>query len=203
MRRDACTPHLAAALSILAAGCGEALVGNPYSGVDGGGADPVIDAAPATADAGAPDAALPDAAPPCAGGDAQVTGSSGNCYMLFTTPATWQAAADVCAAQSPAAHLATMTDALEDELVMELAGDLDAWVGGNDLAVGGTWVWPTGEPMIYENWGLGEPNNGNGSYEEDCMIVRKIGIQDDPTFNVDTWDDRPCSHEYRFICERP
>lgn len=203
MRRDAQRPYLAAGLAIAIAGCGDALISDSLTGGVDGAVTASIDAAPPGPDAAVPipDAA-PDAAPPCTGGDAQATGANGNCYLLFTTPASWQSAADVCAQQVPAAHLATLTDAVEDQLVMDLAGAQDAWVGGNDLAVGGSWVWLTGEPMTYQHWGSGEPNNGGGYYEEDCMIVRKLGTSSDPTFNVETWDDRSCSNLYAFVCER-
>ena len=56
------------------------------------------------------------------------------------------------------------------------------------------------------NFNTGEPNNGSGTYQEDCIVMRGD--------KADVWDDRPCGPEpgaggvgqtptsYPFICER-
>ena len=42
------------------------------------------------------------------------------------------------------------------------------WVGGTDMHHEGGWVWMSGAPWGYENWGPDEPNqNGN----EDCTAL--------------------------------
>lgn len=192
---------IAAAIG-LAAGCTRAVIGGPDPSADDdvGGPDaaPIV---PPMVDAAAPPA---DAAPvPCTGGDAQVD-TGGSCYVLFTTTtATWAGAADVCALMGADAHLASIGDAAEDALIIDLAGDRDVWIAGDDISVEGSWEWNTGEAWSFEHWGSGEPNNGGSSGNvENCAIMRKVGTSTDPTYNVGTWDDRPCERSYAFICER-
>merc|ERR1711970_1580040 len=43
------------------------------------------------------------------------------------------------------------------------------WLGGNDLHREGSWVWPSGQPFTYTNWGEGEPNDSDG--KEDCIAI--------------------------------
>jgi hypothetical protein len=153
-------------------------------------------------DAGLPDAALADDAAgaaidaataplPCVEGDDRaVDPETGNCYMVFRQPRSWGEALVFC--ESLGGHLAVVTGQAENDLLTPLVGLVDAWMGGNDIAVEGDWVWITGEPMIYENWRAGEPNDfGDG---EDCMILEGA--------RGGSWDDRPCTRLYDFVCER-
>ncbi|HUH04662.1 MAG TPA: C-type lectin domain-containing protein [Kofleriaceae bacterium] len=189
---------------IAAVGCSDASLGDTQIGVDAGvaepdGALPTPDAATApTADAAPPP---PDAPLPCNAGSTNVSGPNGECYMLFAAPSTWIDAAAACIALGNGTHLADITTTTEDALLIQLAGTADAWLGARDLSEG-LWLWTDGSTVAYTNWGTNEPNNGNGSYEEDCMIMRKVGTSSDPNYNVGTWDDRPCDRLYNYICER-
>ncbi|WAR26359.1 MRC1-like protein, partial [Mya arenaria] len=72
-----------------------------------------------------------------------------SCYMVETTAtSTWQTARDNCAALG--AHLAVITDAAENSFIVNLLTSLNIgfpvfWLGGNDIAVEGTYVWETAE----------------------------------------------------------
>ncbi len=97
-------------------------------------------------------------------------------------------------------YLATITSAAEKAFLDINFGNMDAWIGANDIAVEGTWIWATGPeigtqfwqggtggvttaPFNYANWTpSGEPNDFNG---EDCAHIRS-----DP---ANTWNDLPCS----------
>jgi len=78
----------------------------------------------------------------------------------------------------------------------------DALIGANDLGAEGTFVWDDGSLLTYVHWDTGEPNNGAGMYEEDCVV--KLGASNG------AWSDRPCSMailmsvpgEYPYVCER-
>ena len=47
--------------------------------------------------------------------------------------------------------------------------DQGLWIGFNDAAVEGTFVWSSGEPVTYDNWGGVEPNDAGG---EDYAFLR-------------------------------
>lgn len=159
--------------------------------------DASVDASPPHPDAAPVDSAPPIDAMPCEGGNASlVDPSTGACYIRFDTPKNWLVATDNCRALGGGAHLATITSAQENALLLNLAaGGVDFWLGGNDRAQEGEWRWITIESMTYVNWRAGEPNNGgNSGVVENCMIIEAdMG---------GTWDDRPCDYAYPYLCER-
>src|SRR5262249_22655581 len=108
-------------------------------------------------------------------------GGNGHYYALTSSPETWPATAASAAAPSspdtwlPAeaeavalgGHLASITSAAEQNFIVNtfLSGANDRnilWLGLNDQAVEGTFVWSSGEPVTYTNFQGGEPNNFNG-----------------------------------------
>jgi hypothetical protein len=167
-------------------------IGDPA--VTDGGAT-ASDAPIATPDAvPLPDAAPPADAQPCVEGDARITDPlSGVCYIYFEPPVEWSAARDACLAIN--AHLVVSTTQAENDAFTPLAGQLDVWLGGNDINAEGQWLWISGESMLYTNWRTGEPNNaGMDQLGEDCMILEGD--------NGGLWDDRGCANTYGYICER-
>ena len=63
-------------------------------------------------------------------------------------------------------HLVTVSDADENEWVCSTfyrygGVDRNFWVGFNDIAVEGQWVWTSGEPVAYSNFSPGNPDNVN------------------------------------------
>ncbi len=57
-------------------------------------------------------------------------------------------------------HLVTINDAAERAwLVTTFGSSPYYWIGFNDIAVEGSWVWVNGELTPYTNWAGGEPNN--------------------------------------------
>ena len=64
-----------------------------------------------------------------------------------------------------------------------------SWVGGNDIAREGRWVWSDLMKFGYKNWRRGEPNNKGG---EDCMEI----YSDDGT-----WNDQACTDKRSFVCK--
>ena len=136
---------------------------------------------------------LPDAAP-CVGGAAQVVGPEGHCYLFFNDSQTWSSARLSCDALVPPAHLATITTAEENALLAPNLGNADWFIGFSDGELEGTFRWVTGETLSYTHWRSGEPNNGNGTVDEDCAVLEgQTGA---------LWDDRACGSTYRHICER-
>ena len=72
-------------------------------------------------------------------------------------PMTW---ADAEAyAVSVGGHLVTINSQAEEGWLTSVFTQRFLWMGMNDLAAEGTWVWSSGEPVTYTHWLPGEPNN--------------------------------------------
>ncbi len=112
-------------------------------------------------------------------------------YLYVKTPLAWHEARDYCATRG--GHLVTIQTPSENRFVYELATEnvqMGTWLGATDEAQEGIWVWVTGEPANYWNWG--EYWNYSG----------KDGTEDFLAF--DGWDkiwyDQPDGDKY-FVCE--
>jgi hypothetical protein len=190
--------RISIAIGVLAiAGCG-ARVDSPGTA----DASESGDGNPNQADARVDAPGTPDAAP-CTGGNAN-TVDQGMCYEAFLAlPLPWTEAQAVCAGRGGA--LARIDSLTENALVAGLVGANRAWIGASDLAAEASFAWSDGSPLAggFTHWRTGEPNNGNGNFEEDCAVIE--GQNMDPT-----WDDRPCANDplagvtgqYFYVCER-
>lgn len=93
--------------------------------------------------------------------------------------------AEAYAVNTLGGHLVTLNDNDENEwvrsnvLLCNGAADRRAFIGLNDSAVEGTHEWFNGEPVSYTNWSGGEPNNGNGTGEEDYSEMLGNGLWND------------------------
>ncbi len=110
--------------------------------------------------------------------------STGNSYALVDSG---QSGAWVNAEANAVAlggHLVTINDALEEAWLRETFGrDIRLWIGFNDAAAEGAWVWSSGQTPGYSNWNEGEPNNSTEpEYGEDYAVLN---------WNYDTgaWND--------------
>lgn len=149
------------------------------------------------------DAALNDvpARQPCLGGDARsVDPTTGACYVFFATPMTRDAARVACQGLGATTRLASIQSTSESALITSLVGTNQAFLGGSDELTEGAFVWDDGTPVQLTRWNTGEPNNGLGQFEEDCIVL--LGALGG------VWDDRPCAPPpidtgaYPFVCER-
>lgn len=176
------------ALCCSSASCGTVVSGQP----DAGAIDaPAADAAPA--DAPEPvDAALPIDAPiPCDMGDNNVIDpDTGVCYMLFLLSERWDTARLLCENLPGNAHLVSVTDDQENNLVRNMVGTRDVWIGGHDPTMSDSWEWLSGEPFVFEFWDGGEPDNSNE------LCIRSDGDRGG------RWHDSSCSDRFPYICER-
>lgn len=74
------------------------------------------------------------------------------------------------AATLPGGTLASIRSAEEQAWVnSHVSSSTLYWIGLNDHAVEGQFVWDDGAPLTYTNWGLGEPSNSEG-LEDDVII---------------------------------
>lgn len=174
---------------LVAAGCGAEL------DEDGRPLNQTTDASTQQIDAAV---APPIDARPCTGGSAAMQEPGGQCFVLFPGPKTRANAELDCVALG--GHLASVKTAASNTIVAALVSATpSAFLGGNDLATEGAFVWPDGTPATYTNWRTGEPNNGNnGGYEEDCIVIQGL--------LAGVWDDRPCAPpplntgSYAYVC---
>jgi len=91
---------------------------------------------------------------------------------------------------------------LQNSLVRELVTALDGshrneniWIGFNDHQHDGRFFYDsTDEPIIFTNWTPGQPDGGSS---QNCVIY------DSREELKSKWHDASCSHNFRFICEKP
>ena len=179
-------------LIVLVTAC-NARLGEPV-GAHLAGTDAGIDASPHPIDAAAPDARG------CTGGDSHATDSDGNCYLFFAGPKTFAQAKTACVAET--AHLVKITSASQNAVVAQLSLGYDSFLGATDAVTEGTFLWQDATPLTFTLYGTGEPNNGSGMYQEDCLVMAGKRTPSD------TWDDRPCTTgivanagAYSYVCE--
>ena len=82
-------------------------------------------------------------------------------YELIDATHTWEQARDF--AKLRGGHLATITSQREQDLINPLVLNSNAWLGGSDDNLDGSWKWITGEPWSYQNMGPGQPDNTDGN----------------------------------------
>lgn len=135
----------------------------------------------------------------CTGGQAAALAPDGSCLVHFTSAMTYANAKASCA--SMGWHLAYLKDATIDTFAQSFVGTMDTWIGATDTATEGTFVWDDGTAFAYTNWAAMEPNNANGAYQEDCVIIAGARAGK-------LWDDRPCdateiamSGVYAYLCQ--
>lgn len=117
---------------------------------------------------------------------------NGYCYKYFETQKTWSDAKTYC--QNLGSYLVTAHSQAENDFASSLlpAGVTQAWMGGNDIASNGVWVWEDGKPWgVYTAWNPGEPNN-SGGIEHCAQFYVKGGL----------WNDRGCSTSLPFVCKK-
>lgn len=113
----------------------------------------------------------------------------GHCYYLVNA-AVWSAAHASCMATG-GGHLVTL-DSAGEQMAAQALGAGDRWIGLSRMmaqpAVDMSYVWVTGEPRVYANWQMGEPN-GSGT----AVRMRTDG----------TWSDTSENNVNVGLCERP
>ncbi len=94
----------------------------------------------------------------------QSEGGNGHWYSLTRQEYRGWAQAEAEAQTYPNGHLASVNSTAEQKFIEAafLSGHSVSntfWIGFNDFAQEGKWVWSSGEPTSYTHWLTGEPNN--------------------------------------------
>jgi len=84
---------------------------------------------------------------------------NGHQYALTQTM-SWHQARDQ--ARAWGGELATVRSQAQDDWLWQTFGKLN-WIGLNDEAQEGTFVWVSGEPVVFTNWCINQPDNSNNA----------------------------------------
>ena len=108
-----------------------------------------------------------------------------DCSMYFLNPQSMSGSQAQAFAQTLGANLVSIQSAAENQCIISALNTMGQsgviWIGFNDEAVEGTFVWYDQSPVVYTNWAPGEPNNSGG--DEDCTQIYPNG----------SWNDLPCN----------
>ncbi|KAK7473453.1 hypothetical protein BaRGS_00035282 [Batillaria attramentaria] len=115
------------------------------------------------------------------------------CYKFNSTTASYANAVSACAAEG--AVLSPAKSQNEFFFVFQQLGSASAmWLGANDIATEGTWLWEDGTAIDFNKWKTGEPDNVHNSHTNaDCLWVLTTG----------KWRDAPCNWKRAYVCKKP
>nr|XP_057939161.1 alpha-N-acetylgalactosamine-specific lectin-like isoform X2 [Doryrhamphus excisus]XP_057939163.1 alpha-N-acetylgalactosamine-specific lectin-like isoform X2 [Doryrhamphus excisus] len=108
------------------------------------------------------------------------------CFRFIHEERTFEDAELVC--NSLGGNLASVTSAVENEIILELTKGLTTWIGFNDIEVDETFVWTDGTTPSFTNF---ENDIEPVDEAEDCVLINGNG---------DFWDDEDCTSNYYFVC---
>lgn len=110
------------------------------------------------------------------------------CYLVSDAIAVWQSARDQCIAWQGA--LARVDTPEEDQFLASLVS-ASLWLGASDTVFDNIFVWTDGSPVMFGNWGPGQPDRFPGP---DCVEKREGAGR--------FWFDQPCANARAFVCEK-
>eukprot|EP00241_Pyramimonas_parkeae_P011336 CAMPEP_0114254508 /NCGR_PEP_ID=MMETSP0058-20121206/17017_1 /TAXON_ID=36894 /ORGANISM="Pyramimonas parkeae, CCMP726" /LENGTH=200 /DNA_ID=CAMNT_0001368733 /DNA_START=65 /DNA_END=664 /DNA_ORIENTATION=- len=112
----------------------------------------------------------------------------GRAYYYIADLQTWADAELNCVSQYNG-HLVSFYSATQMAAVYSgLGSPSDFWIGFNDIATEGTWVWTDESPVSFTAWISGQPSNSGGN--EDCAHFH-IGNE---------WNDNSCYRQMASVC---
>ena len=140
---------------------------------------------------GAWSASTPGMQPKCGGCTTDSFG--GTKYLFCEGPLPRKNAAAVCA--SHGGYLATVDNVFVNSFLRSMAQNAGkAFLGLDDLAEYGKYVWATGKPATYTNWGQGQPDHY-------MMQERCVQLYDGKA--ITQWNDIDCASPLPYLCQLP
>jgi uncharacterized delta-60 repeat protein len=121
-------------------------------------------------------------------------GGNDHWYSLTTQAETWPAAETEATVWG--GHLAAVGSAKEQNFLQtNFLRDINLlrpfWIGFNDAAKEGTFVWSSGEPALWLGWSAGEPNNQNGNEDYATINWHFSDILSTDASVIGAWNDVP------------
>jgi hypothetical protein len=166
-------------------GAGEGVGGGdlPLAGVEAAsdGAAPAGSGGVAGASGGPSEAA--EACP-----DGVLGPDSTRCYLASEADAVWQSAREQCLDWQGAL---VRVDTAEEDRFIETLVSASQWLGASDTVFDNVFVWTDGSPLVFGNWGPGQPDRFPGP---DCIEKRASA--------GGLWFDQPCDLARAFVCEK-
>ncbi|XP_064088323.1 integumentary mucin C.1-like [Macrobrachium nipponense] len=107
-----------------------------------------------------------------------------SCYLVSSVKGSWESGEKYC--KNIGGSYVTISSSAEQNYLKSLVRD-NTWIGYNDRAKEGTFVWSSGENSSYKAFASGEPNNGGIFSSEDCVEMRKKEGY--------LWNDEGCSND--------
>jgi hypothetical protein len=118
---------------------------------------------------------------------ADATPNAGHWYRFTQASIGGKEAQAIC--QGLGGYLACIETQIEDAFIKTLSGTARPWVGLNNEANVGTWVWVNGSPTTFTHWQPGQPDNPSN---ERWVKILEDGSWDDgsiPTSYICEWED--------------
>ncbi len=116
-------------------------------------------------------------------------------YMVCEGPVDWTKASDLCD-DYYGYTLATINDQEENQQLWSLVtGKLQGattWIGLNDMAGEGSWVWDSEDLADYRNWGTGHPHTDPDNGDDCVAWLENL---------AGAWHDLACNESHAYICE--
>uniref|UniRef100_A0A8C6TMZ5 C-type lectin domain-containing protein n=1 Tax=Neogobius melanostomus TaxID=47308 RepID=A0A8C6TMZ5_9GOBI len=105
-------------------------------------------------------------------------------YTLTSSQMDWLGARDFC--RTHHTDLASVRNAAESQMINEVSGDLEVWVG----LFRDPWVWSDDDYSSFRHWVTGKEVYTTGDPACVAMLKSQSG----------RWDERPCGQKLPFIC---
>uniref|UniRef100_A0A8C6WQ09 C-type lectin domain-containing protein n=1 Tax=Neogobius melanostomus TaxID=47308 RepID=A0A8C6WQ09_9GOBI len=105
-------------------------------------------------------------------------------YTLTSSQMDWLGAREFC--RSHHTDLASVRNAAESQMINEVSGDLEVWVG----LFRDPWVWSDDDYSSFRHWVTGK--EVYTTEDPACVAMLKSQYR--------RWDERPCGQKLPFIC---
>ena len=129
-------------------------------------------------------------------------------FVFVASQKDWVSAEAECVGLGAGGHLASVHSKAENDAVSELCHYEECWLGFNDRAVEGTWVWSDGSAASFDDfenkvapWNPGEPN-GHSTIDDPtdgCYMYPA----NNPWVVAGSWDDDDVGKARAFVCRLP